>query len=389
MREYDVIFAGGGLASGLAAYRLRTLRPELRLCVVEREPEPGGNHTWSFFSSDVSARGRAWIAPFVRVAWPHYQVNFGGYTRILKTGYASIDSATFARVLRRALPAGSIIRGSAVRLDANSVELESGERLGAAAVIDGRGPVPSTRLAIAYQKFFGIHAGVREPHGLSGPVIMDATVEQRDGFRFVYVLPLGPHELLIEDTFYSDNAALVPERCRLDIEAYAIRQGWRLTETLREEHGVLPIVLDGDFAGYYRALEHPAAAGLRALCFHPVTGYSLPDAVAVADKLAQLRVLSTASAAACIGAYAARRWRRHGPYRLLNRLLFEAAAPAARHRVLERFYRLPRPLIERFYAGRNTPLDWLRIFAGRPPVPLRAALQTILRRPQDFSSTSG
>jgi lycopene beta-cyclase len=73
-------------------------------------------------------------------------------------------------------------------------------------------------------------------------------------------------------------------------------------------------------------------------------------------------------------------WRRQAFFRLLNRLLFAGARPGERYRVLERFYRLPSARVARFYAGRPTLADRVRILAGRPPIPLlRAALA--LRRP--------
>jgi lycopene beta-cyclase len=62
---------------------------------------------------------------------------------------------------------------------------------------------------------------------------------------------------------------------------------------------------------------------------------------------------------------------------MLTKMLFGAAMPEQRYRMLERFYRLPQPLIERFYAGRSTPADTLRILAGRPPVPIGAALASL------------
>ena len=45
--------------------------------------------------------------------------------------------------------------------------------------------------------------------------------------------------------------------------------------------------------------------------------------------------------------------------------------------MLERFYRLPTPLIERFYAGEATLADKVRILCGKPPVPIGAALRCI------------
>ena len=43
-------------------------------------------------------------------------------------------------------------------------------------------------------------------------------------------------------------------------------------------------------------------------------------------------------------------------------------------------YRLPEPLIARFYAGRTRFADATRILCGRPPVPIRSAMQSLFRR---------
>ncbi|MBU1755563.1 MAG: lycopene cyclase family protein, partial [Alphaproteobacteria bacterium] len=46
--------------------------------------------------------------------------------------------------------------------------------------------------------------------------------------------------------------------------------------------------------------------------------------------------------------------------------------------IFERFYRLPEPLIERFYAARSTRLDQLRTLTGKPPVPIPRAIAALL-----------
>jgi lycopene beta-cyclase len=80
---------------------------------------------------------------------------------------------------------------------------------------------------------------------------------------------------------------------------------------------------------------------------------------------------------------ARRRWRRTGFYRMLNRMLFHAARPHERYKVLQRFYRLPPGLIGRFYAGESRRADKLRILTGKPPVPIVRAVRALLTgRPQ-------
>jgi lycopene beta-cyclase len=70
-------------------------------------------------------------------------------------------------------------------------------------------------------------------------------------------------------------------------------------------------------------------------------------------------------------------WRRRGFYRMLDKMLFKAAEPAERYRVLERFYRLDPRLIGRFYAGRSTMTDKARVLMGKPPVPIGRAIEAI------------
>ena len=58
-------------------------------------------------------------------------------------------------------------------------------------------------------------------------------------------------------------------------------------------------------------------------------------------------------------------------------MLFRAAQPYQRYKILERFYRLSPALIGRFYAGQSTLADKIRILSGRPPVPIAAAVRAL------------
>ena len=206
---------------------------------------------------------------------------------------------------------------------------------------------------------------------------MDATVDQIDGYRFVYVLPYGPTRLLIEDTRYSDTADLPAEAVRRDIAAYAVTQGWQIRDIVAEESGALPLMLGFDAARFWAEADLPRI-GMRAAQFHPVTGYSLPDAVRTSAVVERHWAEGSAGLAQAIRRDALART--NGFYRLLNRMLFRAADPAQRRHVMQRFYRLPEPLIERFYAGRTTTADMARILIGKPPVPLGRALRALPER---------
>jgi lycopene beta-cyclase len=379
-REPDIAILGGGLAGGLIALALTRLRPELRLLVVERDENLGGNHVWSCFESDVAPEDAWLVEPLIAARWPGYTVHFPGRTRTLATPYRSLTSERLDAALRAVLPGEALLTGTEVT-DARAVSatLGDGRMIAAGAVIDARGAAALPGMAGGWQKFVGQMLRLERPHGLDRPVVMDARVAQHDGYRFVYCLPFGPHELFVEDTYYSDIPTLDPPRLRARIAEYVATQGWTVEAVLREETGVLPVIGGGDFAAFWPDADDdaPARAGTRAALVHPLTSYSLPDAVRFARHIAALPVLSGAALARTSRAYAEAQWRGRGLYRLLGKLLFGAAAPAERRRVLERFYALPEPLIERFYAGASTRTDGLRILSGRPPVPVLAALASL------------
>jgi lycopene beta-cyclase len=386
--SHDLILAGGGLANGLIAWRLKQTRPDVRVLCIEEQAHLGGNHTWSFHAGDLDAPQQQWIKPLIAKTWAAYDVHFPARSRRLHSGYASITSESFARIIEPAL-ADSLWTGQRIsQVDAQHVVLESGERFTASAVIDGRGVQPSDHLVLGQQAFLGQLLRLQVPHGLSAPIIMDARVAQGAGYRFVYVLPFSADTLLIEDTHYVDRQSCSPDELRQHIAEYVQQQGWAVAECLREEQGVLPITLAGDFDAFWDQAQGQPRSGLRAGLFHCTTGYSLPHAVRLADWIAQQDQLDARSLSAGIRAFAQKEWQRQRFFRLLNRMLFLAGRPENRWQVMQRFYGLSEPLIGRFYAGNTTALDKLRVLTGKPPVPMGQAVSAALRYlPRHFESS--
>jgi lycopene beta-cyclase len=369
---------GGGLASGLAGYRMAAKRPELRFRVLERGPTLGGNHTWSFHDGDLTATQREWIKPLVSHRWSRYEVRFPRFRRVIGGGYQSIESHDFHERIAAELGDRLRLGVEVSQVSPHSATLASGEVLTASTVVDGRGFSSSAALGLGYQKFLGQVVRFDRPINLDHPILMDATVDQSDGFRFIYVLPFNPRAALIEDTYYSDSAQVDTATLRERIAGYAEQSGWSVSGVLREESGILPLVLSGDIRAFWEDGTSMPRIGLRAALFHPTTGYSLPNAVRTAELLADVTTAPEA-AYALVRSQSEREWQAGRLFRGLNRMLFLAAVPELRYRVLERFYTLPEPLIERFYAGRVTAADRVRILVGKPPVPLGGAFRALLQ----------
>ncbi len=373
----DLAIVGGGLAGGLIAYALSQCRPDLVVRLIEPGPAFGGNHVWSFFSNDIAACDRWIIEPFIDHSWNSYEVRFPDYARKFGVQYNSIRSSSFDSRLRAALSPDVPVAAAAVHLTRTTVSLNSQAVIRAKGVIDARGAAKTGLLDMGWQKFVGLEVRTNGPHGLDGPIIMDASVDQFDGYRFVYVLPFAADRLFIEDTYYSDGPAVDQESLAARIADYADAQGWRIAEVLSREAGALPVTLGGDFEAYWQSGGDAGKVGMRAGLFHPATGYSLPDAVRTASMICAMPVLSGDALAEALHAQALARWQSGGFYRLLNRMVFRAATPAERFRIYQRFYRLRPPLIERFYAGRSTMFDKMRVLAGKPPVPIGRALKVL------------
>lgn len=370
-----LVIVGAGLWGGLLASRVLERDPAAAVILLDSQATSGGNHTWSFHESDVAQEQMAWLAPWVSRSWEGYDVKFPSFSRELPGRYHSIRSADFRRQLAGRL-GSRLQRGSQVAtLEPFRVQLTDGRWIDAKCVIDARGAAQRPSLATGYQKFVGLDLKLAAPHGLERPVLMDATVAQLDGYRFVYLLPWGERELLVEDTRYSSFPSLDIDALAESVLAYAAARGWKVSEISRMESGVLPIPMEDPTAPDAGPVP---AIGMRAGIFHDTTGYSLPDAVRLADRLARAGELTPERARAEIHAYVSSRAISRKFLRALNRMLFLGARPEHRYRVLEHFYRLPPDTIRRFYAGELGARDAARLLIARPPVPVGRAIAGVL-----------
>jgi lycopene beta-cyclase len=381
-REWDLIIMGGGLASGLLFYRLKMLRPHLNVLVVEKNHDFGRNHTWSFHSSDLSLEELTWIQPFISKSWLKYSVLFPRFSRSFETGYHSIRAGEFHDAIQPLLAGNALLGQEVVSCSQNHIYLKDGRVLQARCVIDARGYRPLWQEKVGFQKFVGLDVTLTEPHGILHPILMDATGNQVDGFRFTYLLPWSDRSLLIGDTCYSNSSHLNFSEYVSRIQAYVRHRGWVISSIDREESGALPIPLVENYYRFEKEFlgnEKVPCIGVRSGLFHPTTGYSLPWAVRMADLLARLAEadLEPSSLISRIESWAQSEKSKWKFFRFLNRLLFVAAQSEERYKVLEKFYQLPEELIQRFYSGGLSFSDHIKILSGKPPVHIRQLMRCV------------
>jgi lycopene beta-cyclase len=366
--DHDVILVGGGLQNAMILLAVLDARPNARIALVEQDLALGGNHTWCFHALDLSEIHGRWIEPLVAHRWSAYDVAFPTLRTTVHHEYAAVTSERlndYVQAKGKASANVSLILGCPVaHVREGEVGLRDGRTLRAMLVVDARGPVASgdQRARCGYQKFVGLEVELAVPQARTRPIVMDATVPQIDGYRFVYTLPFSPTRWLIEDTYFSETAAMDENALRARIFEYAERQGWKIRDVVRQEQGVLPMPWKSE-----PDVAPPGVlvAGYRGGWFHPATGYSLPVAARLAQHIADHAPDQV------LGSEFDRMRRTHRSQQrfchLLNYMMFCAITPSERWGLFAKFYGLPDDTIQRFYALTLTMRDQARLLSGRPP----------------------
>lgn len=351
--------AGGGLSGLVTAWRVLSVNANITVDIFEKSQQVGGDHTWSFNETDIAPGLRDWFEPFTAHRWPRYDVKFPNRRRTLDIAYRTGNSDTLRACIDPFIKEGRLRLhlGREAPMDRKPY------------IIDARGFELREDEHPGWQKFMGRVIRTKSPHGLDHPVIMDATVEQADGYRFVYLLPFSEYELLVEDTYFSDTPDISKKEISARIDEYIRGKGWADHQVVRTETGVLPMMMATD------RLDESLQIGLRGGFAVAATGFTVPHAVEVADVIAQtIRKDGVDAVPNVIAGLRASHLRRERYARLLNRIFFRAAEPSKRYRILERFYGLNEGLIRRFYRNELRWHEKLRILIGKPPVPVHKAL---------------
>jgi lycopene beta-cyclase len=357
-----LLIAGGGLAGSLAALAMARRRPEIPLLLVEEAEAFGGaERLWLVFEEDLDEEGWELVEPLVSERWEGYYVAFPGQSRKLKAPIAAIRSSDIDRAVRETLRPDQYRLGTkAVAVRDNELVLLGGEKIKADGAVDARGAANLSMLGIGWRKSLAREYRFAEPHQLDRPVLIDATVDQHDGYRFMQCIPLSDMRMRIEDSYFSETPDLDLAQSGARLDAYAAKRRWTPEAVEREETNALPVAIEGDFGAFWRVGgARVAKLGLRGGFFHPSTGSTIADAARTALMLAKQRDLEGANLHDRFEEEAAALWRRREPYRSFNASAFRTAQD--RRRIYEELYQLDPATLSRFHSEKLGMLDRMRV----------------------------
>ena len=385
--SYEFTILGAGCSGLSLCYYLLEEGVEAPILILDRKRTFEDDRTWCFWDVEPT--------PFTHLAlkeWRSWSFasEGGGVTQTTnRYPYKFIAARDFyEHVLARLAESPNVT----LRLDEDVEEYTEGDgevrvetprgTLRSRQVFDGRGLSPGSpifeearrRSVWVPQKFLGLRVWTNESvfdPGLC--TLMDFSVGQQRGLRFVYVLPIGEREALVENVYLSE-ADVTPREHRAEIGMY-LESVYGLSSdeyaVLGEERGYIPMT---NYAFPRRLGERIHNIGMLGGETRPATGYTF------------LRIQRYCRALAAAVASGLEPPERPYPRRLdlLDSLFlrFVRERPGECPEVYRRMFAgVPTDSLVRFLAEKSTPLDEARLIRALPKTPfLKLSARTLLER---------
>ena len=228
--------------------------------------------------------------------------------------------------------------------------------------IDARGAANLSTLDLLYEARLERDYRFKAPHRVDRPVLIDATVDQAGGLRFMQCVPLAEDRLIVADVCVSERAQPDEQAggaARRLCRRRAAGGKARATASMRRSR---PLPIGGDFAAFWRlGGARVAKLGLRGGFVHPADrphdrrrGRAPPccSPASATSRARRCTICSRPRPSSC-GRSASRCAR--SPRR------FAARRPEERRALLDRLYGLDPGLIARLHADRLGLIDRMRV----------------------------
>jgi len=374
--DYDIVFAGAGLAGLSLAARLAALPDPPRMLLVDPRQDETSDRTWCHWQ----LRGDI-FADAITHRWYRWNVRDGhnaAETSSQDTPYVRIPSDRFRHIALRniaASPRAEILHGTSVASieeapDRSAVQLSDGRRIESSWVFDSR-PLQNDK-APWRQIFRGLEMHSPEAKlETSAVTLMDFKSAGPEGIRFFYVLPLDAHTALVEDTWLVPSEKS-PDFADEKIISYAAKHlspaNWQIRH---REEGNLPMGSSPSVCSAAKRNHRIIPWGTAAGAVRASSGYAFSRIQAASERMATAWQRTGRPGQAAV----------HGS-RLLDWMdrVFLRAMTNQPERVPEYFVRLfqrvPPAALVRFLESEPSPADILQVMRALPTGSfLRAALR--------------
>lgn len=292
--DWDIVIAGGGLGGlSLAVELAQPEHAHLRVLVLEKRSEYLRDRTWSYWSTRTHR-----FSPLERKRWHAWRVGFNGRQAIQKTAhapslaYCTMDADAFyafAQAQIAAAPHVHLQMGVSVTDVLNgsvqTVLLSDGTKVTSTWVMDAR-PLNPPRAHSLCQHFMGWE--IQTQHDCFD----ESTVELMDfqpatrGLHFLYVLPYGPRQALIESTWMSPYAHNPDYAAELDSYLQS-RYGLASYKRVYQEQGCLDLQATPRSHGAGGGHSKRVSLGRSAGTLRSSTGFAFLETIADAKRIAQ------------------------------------------------------------------------------------------------------
>ncbi|MBC7724797.1 MAG: hypothetical protein H7146_08620 [Burkholderiaceae bacterium] len=383
---FDYVILGAGCAGLTVCLALLEQGETGTILLLDSRTAFRDDRTWCFWDVEPT--------PFTHLAtasWNAWSVDTaGGRVRASNEAYpylclAAADFYEFALDSIAAFPNVRLVLGDKVVSCAESADevrvTTSGADYRGRQVLDGRGlPVGGAAFAAATreatwvpQQFVGLRIRSSSPVFDPGEcLLMDFDVDQSRGLRFMYVLPIGPDEALVENVYFSEPG-ISRSDYRTEITDYLAAR-FDLAEAdivvEGEEHGYIPMT---DFAFPLAASPRIRSIGMLGGGSRPSTGYTFLRIQRSCRALAAALVHGTAPPTRISG--------RRSTMLDAVFLRFMVDHPERCPEVFARMFgRTPSGPLVRFLSEGSTPLDELRLIVALPKRWFLAAAWRVLAR---------
>ena len=382
--HYEYVILGAGCAGLSLCYYLLEQGVTEPILILDQKSEFVDDRTWCFWDVEPT--------PFSHLAakrWGSWLIQAVGEAVEQKTERYPYQCLTAADFYTSVLERTSSYNNVTLHLEepVESWKEYGGETFVQTArdaytahyLFDGRGLPPSSptfeearnQAVWVPQKFVGLRLRTRgavfDPERCT---IMDFSVSQERGLRFVYILPFTEHEALVENVYLSEAEISVEEH-RAELEGY-----------LADVYGLSPddYVVDGEERGYIPMTDYsfPRKLGGRTYSIGMLGGESRPSTGYTFLRIQRYcRALAENLAA---GREPPERVEA-GRYKLLDKIFlrFMKEHPERCPEVyLRMFTGLPPDTLVRFLTEKSTLLDDLRLVLAMPKMPfLKIAVRMV------------